>query len=66
MEEKQISNKVRSVQKNVPISEQIEVQSTLKMREIKINHVAMGGMHTHTHTHTHTYTHTLLKHTCTG
>lgn len=42
MEEKQISDKVASVQKNLPTSEQTEVQSTLKM-----NHIAMANTQTH-------------------
>ena len=42
MEEKQISDKVASVQKNLPTSEQTEVQSTLKM-----NHTAMANTQTH-------------------
>ena len=47
MEEKQISDKVASVQKNLPTSEQTEDQSTLKMNEIKMNHIAMANTQTH-------------------
>lgn len=49
MKEKQISGKVESVQKNIPIAEQIEVQSTLKMNKRKINGIAMANTRMHTH-----------------
>ena len=47
MEAKQISGKMASVQKNLLTSEQIEVQFTLKMNEIKMNHIAMANTQTH-------------------
>ena len=47
MEAKQISDKMASVQKNLLTSEQIEVQFTLKMNEIKMNHISMANTQTH-------------------
>lgn len=48
MEEKQISDKVDSVQKNAPTSEQTEVLCTLKMNKIKINDIEMANTHAYT------------------